>query len=834
MEPEREEYTPTEYLRRLTSKARRILWKAEVEAAALGHEAVGAEHILLAILGFPRTTAARLLQEAKVDTAGLHDALTRSLGRGADRRAGRRPLSAQARNTLRASALEAERMGVRFIGTDHLLLGVLANAGRTSSEVLRAAGLDFSAVRRHVEAAYRPGRVGGSRRSGRGSGRAESRSALARFGQDFTDAVRHGKLDPVVGRLDEMDRMIEILLRRGKNNPVLVGDAGVGKTAIVEGLAQRIAAGDVPEALRDKHIIALNLGAIIAGTKYRGEFEERVQALIREIRARDDVIAFIDEVHTVVGAGGAAGSLDAANMFKGYLARGELRVIGATTWREYRRYIANDKSLTRRFQPIDVGEPKDEDALSIVEALRPVYESYHGVAITDEALAASVRMSRRYLSHRQLPDKAIDLLDEASAKAKVELLSAPERILGLEERLRKLEYKRGELGVEGDPAEVLELANAEAQVREELRDERQAWRSEIEGIVPEVGVEAIAGILALWSGVPLPILIESEVDRFLDVEVELAKRVVAQDDALNELARSLRRAVAGMRDLRRPIGSFLMLGESGVGKTESAKALAEFVSGDEQKLVRVDMGEFSEWHNVSRLIGSPPGFAGYEESGELTEAVRRNPFSVVLFDDVDKAHPRTLQVLLQIMEDGHITDASGRPVDFRHTVLLMTSNFGVDIIGGPTIGFGAGAESVRRHASFEVRMREYARRHLPAEFLNRVDRVLVFRALAEEDIREITRRTLSDVVRRAQDMNVSLHVTTDALEFLVRAAVDRRQGARPIRRLVGQYVDEPLTERIVRDAAAGRVFELRVVDGDPQVVELDRTLGEGTETAAVR
>ena len=693
METDPDEYAPVEYLRRLTSKGRRILWKAEVEAVTVGSPAVGPGHILLAILRSPQTAAARILEEAKVDATRLRDAITEALETGAERRPGRRVLSAQGRNVLRAAALEAERMGVRFIGTEHLLLGVLANAGELGTTALAEAGLDFLGVRRQIEAAYRPGRRSAlTKRRGRGGRRRESASLLDKHGRDFTALAGAGELDPVIGRQPETDRAIEILMRRSKNNPVLVGDAGVGKTAIVEGLAQRISSGDVPDALRDVRIVALNLASLIAGTKYRGEFEERVQGIIDEVRSDPNVILFIDEVHTIVGAGGASGSLDAANMLKGHLARGEIRVIGATTWREYRRYVANDKSLVRRFQPIDVAEPKDDDAIAIVEVLRPVYESYHGVEILDEALDASVRMSRRYLSGRQLPDKAIDLIDEAAARAKVIRLTAPDRIRQLERSLRDRARERSALDGDADSDRVLELANAESQLREELRDERRAWRDEIEAQTPRVGAAEIANVLSRWSGVPMPLLVQAESRRFLSVESELRKRIVGQDDALTELGRSLRRAMAGMRDELHPIGSFLLLGEPGVGKTETAKALAGFVSGAEDNLVRIDMTEFSEWHNVSRLIGSPPGYVGYEDAGELTERVRRNPFSVVLFDDVEKAHPRSLQVLLQIMEDGILTDATGRRVDFRNTIILMTSNFGVDQIRGPKIGFDTHAE----------------------------------------------------------------------------------------------------------------------------------------------
>ncbi len=827
MESTRDEYEPVEYLRRLTTKGRRILAQAELEATSLGHSSVGADHLLLAILASPQTAAARILREAHVDVLKLRGAVVAALGPGGDHATGRRPLGSGGRNALRAAALEAERTGVRFIGTEHLLLGVLAHHGRLAGEGLRQAGLDFRSVRRRIEASYRPGRVGGGGRRAVPRGRRRAKSPLAEYGHDVTRAAERGDLDPVVGRRAEMDRMIEILVRRTKNNPVLVGDAGVGKTAIVEGLAQRIKRGDVPPDLRAARIVALDLAATIAGTKYRGEFEERVQGVIAEARGDSNVILFIDEVHTVVGAGGAAGSLDAANMLKGHLSRGELRLIGATTWREYRRYIANDKSLTRRLQPIDVGEPDDESAIAIVQGLRPVYEQYHGVKISDEALLASVSMSRRYLTERQLPDKAIDLIDEAAAKAKVARLTAPERLRQLEQRLDDLATQRADLGVDGQPAHVLELAAAEAKLREELRDERRAWEAEARANTPVIGVHEVAGIVSRWSGVPMPTLIEAEAERFLAIESLLQKRVVGQDEALGEFARSLRRAVAGMRDPRRPIGSFLLVGPTGVGKTETAKAAAEFVSGDELKLVRVDMSEFGEWHAVSRLVGSPPGYVGHDQAGELTEAVRRNPFSVVLFDDVEKAHPRTLHILLQVMEDGVLTDANGRTVDFRSTIIVLTSNLGVEESRGPKIGFTSGlAQQAGERAAFESRMREHARRHLPAEFLNRIDRLLVFHDLGDAELREIARRLLSAAILRARAVGLELHVTSEALDYVVRVGAARNQGARPVRQLVSRYVDEPLTEHVVDGDGAGKVFELRVEDGEPVVVQVQRAVTE--------
>ncbi len=825
MDREPDEYTPVEYLRRLTGRGRRVIQHAELEAARLGHDAVGPGHVLLAILESPQTAAARALRDSGIHLEPLRNTLLDTLPPGYARDDGRRPLSAQGRNVLRSAALEAERMGVRFIGTEHLLLGALANTGRLTSGALAAAGVDFRSLRRRIEAAYQPGSPGrGRRRRGRWRGRgrrSKPRSMLAEYGSDFTNAARTGDLDPVIGRQLEMDRAIEVLLRRTKNNPVLVGDAGVGKTAIAEGLAHRIVKGDVPDELQDKRLVSLSLPGMIAGAKYRGEFEERVQQLIAEVRKSGDVILFIDELHTVIGAGGAAGSLDAANLLKGHLARGEVQVIGATTWREYRRYIANDKSLNRRFQPIDVDEPSDEDAVEILKALRPIYESYHGVEVTDDAVDASVHLSRRYVTSRQLPDKAIDLVDEAAARAKVQRQTPPTRILELLRRIKELD---AEIATESESPDdsvhpPASRRRVRDQVADELRDERAAWEAEFGSDRPVITPHEIAEVLSSWIGVPLPTLAENDSDRFLHMEDDLRKRVVGQDDVLAELGRALRRALAGMRDERRPIGSFLFLGESGVGKTETAKALAQFVSGTDDNLVRVDMSEMSEYHSISRLIGSPPGYVGFDEAGGLTEAVRRNPYSVVLFDDVEKAHPRTLQVLLQIMEDGLLTDANGRHVDFRNTIVVLTSNLGVDQVTGPSIGFEPSSESARRYTAYESRIREYARRQLPGEFLNRLDRLVVFRALEEEDIREIARRTLSDAILRAENLGIRLHITSEALDFIVNVTLGRQAGARPIAQLVGEYVDQPLTDHVMQESTEGREFELRVQGDKPTIVE---------------
>ena len=820
------EYEPAEYLRRLTTKARAIISGAASEAVDLGHANVGAGHLLLAILAAPQTMAARLLREAQVDFPKLRQVVVASLGAGSDQGAARPSLNLEGRSVLRGAALEADRNGVRFIGTEHLLLGVLAYQGRDVAKAMQKAGLDFRTVRKRVAASYNPGRVSGRGRQAHPGRSRRSESALAQFGRDLTVAAKKGDLDPVIGRCAEMDRMIQILVRRTKNNPVLVGDAGVGKTAIVEGLAHRVGVGDVPSDLRSARIVALDLAATIAGTKYRGEFEERLQSIVAEVRKDVNIILFIDEVHTIVGAGGASGSLNAANMLKAHLVRGEVRVIGATTWHEYRRFIADDKALARRLQPIDVGEPDDESAIAIVNVLRPVYEQFHGVEISDDALRASVSMSRRYLIERQLPDKAIDLMDEAAAQAKVMHLTRPERIRQLERRLADIAGKREELGLDGNAREVLNFAAAEAKIREELRDEQRAWQVAVRSKAPSIGTVEVACVVSRWTGVPMPALVASDSQRVLAIETVLAKRIVGQTDALAEFARSLRRSAVGMRDIQRPIGSFLIVGPTGVGKTEMAKALAECVSGDEGKMVRVDMSEFGEWNAVSRLIGSPPGYVGHDHAGELTEAVRRNPFSVVLFDDVDKAHPRSVQVMLQIMEDGRLTDATGRPVDFRNTIVVMTSNLGIDELTGPKIGFDSEARRVGEHAVFESRMRDFARRHLPAEFLNRIDRLLVFRDLGDEELREIARRTLSDATLRAKALDIELHVTSEALDYVVRVAASRNQGARPVRQLVAQHVDEPLAEYHVNGQAMGQAFEFQIRSGKPNVVMIQRGIGK--------
>ncbi len=660
---------------------------------------------------------------------------------------------------------------------------------------------------------------GGGRRFdlGRGSRR---ESVLEQFGVNLTARARNGALDPVIGRNIETERMVEILMRRTKNNPVLVGSAGVGKTAVVEGLAQRVARREVPAALRDQHLISLNISAMIAGTKYRGEFEDRVKRLIKEVTEADNVILFVDEVHMILGAGGAIGSLDAANLLKPALARGQLRMIGATTWEEYRRHVANDKALYRRFQPIQVEEPSPEDAVEIMHGLRERYEEFHGLPIADDALAAAVKLSKRYLSQRFLPDKSIDLMDEALARAKVSRLMPPKRVRILRRELEDLRAVRESLPDDAAAADVLDIATQEAELREDLLSERRDWYAELERSRRAITTGDIQEVLAQWTGVPLGNVSAEAADRYLGMEQALEKRVVGQDEAVREVSRSLRRAAAGLKDANRPIGVFLFVGPSGVGKSELAASLTEFTVGSDDKLIRVDMGEMTNLHNVSRLIGSPPGYVGHDEGGHVAERVRRDPYGVVLFESIDKAHSAVRTILLQIMEEGFLTDGTGRKVDFRNTIVILTMGTGAAASG--QIGFESESDHGGYSRATETRIMSQIKRELPAEFINRIDRQILFRKLEEADYREIGRRTLSAFAGQAAKQGMTVSFAGDVLEHFVRRTVERDDGARPLRHMVENEVEDPLATRIIegdRDETAA--YEVTLEDGAIKIVEMD-------------
>ncbi|MDP6349805.1 MAG: ATP-dependent Clp protease ATP-binding subunit, partial [Chloroflexota bacterium] len=640
------------------------------------------------------------------------------------------------------------------------------------------------------------------------------------MGVDLTAAARRDELDPVIGRAEEIERVIQILSRRTKNNPALVGDPGVGKTAIVEGLAQRIVSGDVPESLKGRRLLTLDIGSLVAGTKYRGEFEDRVKRLIKEVTEADNVILFVDEVHMILGAGDAVGSLDAANLLKPALARGQLRMIGATTWEEYRRHVANDKALYRRFQPIQVEEPSPEDAIEIMHGLRERYEEFHGLPIADDALAAAVKLSKRYLSQRFLPDKAIDLMDEALARAKVSRLMPPERVRDLRRELEDLRAVRESLPDDAAAADVLDIATQEAELREDLLSERRDWYAELERTRRAITTEDVEEVLAQWTGVPLGNVSAEAADRYLGMEQALEKRVVGQDEAVREVSRSLRRAAAGLKDANRPIGVFLFVGPSGVGKSELAAALTEFTIGSDDKLIRVDMGEMTDRHNVSRLIGSPPGYVGHDEGGHVAERVRRDPYGVVLFDSIDKAHSAVRTILLQIMEEGFLTDGASRKVDFRNTIVILTMGAGVAASG--QIGFELESDHGGYSQATETRIMSQVKRDLPAEFINRIDRQILFRKLEEADYREIGRRTLSAFAGQAAEQGVTVSFAGDVLEYFVRRTVERDDGARPLRHMLESEVEDPLATRIIEgDGDEAAAYEVTLQDGDIKIVEMD-------------
>ncbi|MBX5475628.1 MAG: ATP-dependent Clp protease ATP-binding subunit [Clostridia bacterium] len=783
---------------RYSERAQRVIILAQEEARRLNYNYVGTEHLLLGLIREGSGIAAKALQNLGIDLDHVRAEVEKVIGRGNQPVSGEIGYTPRAKKVVMELALEeARQLGHNYVGTEHILLGLIREGEGVAARVLENMGADLERVQREVIKLL-GGTMPQQGQPVRGRRTKSNTPALDNFGRDLTQMAEEGKLDPVVGRDKEIQRVIQILSRRTKNNPVLIGEPGVGKTAIVEGLAQRIAEGTVPELLKDRRVVALDLGAMVAGSKYRGEFEDRLKKVMEEIRRAGNVILFIDEMHTIIGAGAAEGAIDAANILKPALARGELQAIGATTLDEYRKHVEKDAALERRFQPVMVDEPSVADTIAILKGLRDRYEAHHRVRITDEAIEAAARLSDRYVADRFLPDKAIDLIDEAASKKRLQAFVMPPALQEVEQRLEMIR-KEKEAAVQSQEFEkAAALRDQEQKLQQELEKERQTWQNTQVMEQLDITADDVAQIVADWTGIPVKQLTQEESERLLKLEEVLHSRVIAQDDAVRAVARAIRRAHAGLKDPRRPIGSFIFLGPTGVGKTELAKALAEALFGDEDAMITIDMSEYTERHTVSRLVGAPPGYVGYEEGGQLTEAVRRKPYSVVLLDEIEKAHPEVFNLLLQVLEEGRLTEAKGRTVDFRNTVLIMTSNVGADLIKRQTqMGFRTQQDEQADYEAMKKKIMDEVRRTFRPEFLNRIDDIIVFHSLTKEHLKSIVELLLKRLNERLAEQGYHLTVTERAKEIIVDEGADVEFGARPLRRAITRLVEDPLSEEVL-------------------------------------
>ncbi len=800
---------------RFTEKARRVVVFAQEEARMLHQNYIGTEHLLLGLIREEDGVAARALESLGINLEDVRNQVEDMVGKGSSMPAGHIPFTPRAKKVLELSLREALQLGHNYIGTEHILLGLIREGEGVAAQVLTNLNADLERVRNSVIQLL-SGYYGKEQQGEelRGSGR-ERGSLLDEFGRNLTRLAREGKLDPVIGRGNEIQRVMQILSRRTKNNPVLIGEPGVGKTAIVEGLAQNIVKNEVPETLADKNIYTLDLGSLVAGSKYRGEFEERLKRVMKEIRERGDILLFVDELHTLVGAGAAEGAIDAASILKPALARGELQTIGATTLDEYRKHVEKDAALERRFQPILVGEPTVDETIDILKGLRDRYEAHHRVSITDEALNAAAHLADRYISDRFLPDKAIDLVDEAASKMRISTLMLPPEVKEVDGKLQKMRHEKEEAIEDQDFEKAASLRDKEKKLIAKKRQMEEAWRQPKERKVIKVTDEEIADIVSLWTGIPVVQLTEEELTKLLRMEDVLHQRVVGQDEAIKSLAKSIRRARAGLKDPKRPSGSFIFLGPSGVGKTELAKTLAEFLFGNEEALVQLDMSEYMEKHTVSRLVGSPPGYVGYDEGGQLTELVRRHPYSVILLDEIEKAHTDVFNILLQILEDGHLTDAQGRRVDFKHSIIIMTSNIGAGYIAkGVPLGFTEHGESgTIAYDDMKKRVTSELKHVFKPEFLNRVDDVIVFHQLTREEVRAIVDLMFERLRHQLKGQGMDVELTDAARDVLAEEGYDPALGARPLRRAIQRLVEDSLSESILSGKfAAGERIEVDAKD----------------------
>jgi len=810
---------------RFTERAKSAIEKAQAAAEELGHSYVGSEHLLLGLIREGVGQGARILRLNGLTDALVTGLVEKNLGRG-DSGASVQGLSPRAKRIVELAIGDAGRLGHNFVGTEHLLLGLLREPDSTAARIITGTGCDLNKLYTDVLSSFGPREgqrsAAGKAPAGPASRRTDTKT-LDQYSLDLSEAARLSRLDPVIGRDREIHRVLQILSRRSKNNPVLIGEPGVGKTAVAEGLAQRVAIGNVPEDLRGKRIVSLDLTAMLAGTKYRGDFEDRIKNVLAEVKKAGDIILFVDELHTIMGAGAAEGAIDAANILKPALSRGEVQMIGATTLDEYRKHIEKDAALERRFQPVTVDEPTTEESIAILRGLRDRYEAHHKLSISDEAIEAAVNLSSRYISDRYLPDKAIDLMDEACSAVRMESRTPPEELKTVEARIEALAREKEEAVKSQDFEAAARLRDQEKEQREELQKLRRDWDIRENGCRRSVHAEDIAAVVSLWTGIPVQSLTRDESERLIQMEDILYYRVIGQDDAVSAVSRAVRRGRVGLKDPRRPIGSFLFLGPTGVGKTELCKALAEAVFGDENAMIRLDMSEFMEKHTVSKLIGSPPGYVGYDEGGQLTEKVRRKPYSVILFDEIEKANEDVFNILLQIMDDGHLTDSQGRKVNFKNTIVVMTSNVGARLITErrQSLGFSSGDEE--RSDTTSLVMGELRRAFKP-EFLNRIDETIVFRRLSKDNILSIARNLAAVSAKRMADMGINLEISPEALELLADKGYDSVYGARPLRRCIQSMLEDTVAEMVLTGAlSAGDKADAVVRDGQIFIEKTDST-----------
>ena len=782
-----------------TQKANDALNSAISSAESLGHTYVGSEHILLGLLAESGGMAYTALSARKVTYKEVEQIIKSGIGIGSPTVLSPNDFTPRAKNIIDTAILQGRGMGHSYIGTEHILMGIIREGTGAATEILSQLGVQPQDLLNDLTQAL--GSSTGSKSNAKGESKEKSDTpTISKYGRDLTVLATQGRIDPVIGRQQEIERVIQILSRRTKNNPCLIGEPGVGKTAIAEGLALKIATGEVPELLRNKRIISLDLTGMVAGTKYRGDFEERIRNAIEEVQKAGDVILFIDEVHTLIGAGSAEGAVDAANILKPSLARGEIQVIGATTLEEYRKHIEKDAALERRFQPVTVGEPTEDEAIEILRGLRDKYEAHHKIKITDNAIIAAVKMSSRYIGDRYLPDKAIDLVDEAASRVRLRAFTAPPDLKALEDKLKSLGEEMESAVNSQDFERAAEIRDEKNKIAKDLENERQLWKEKNNRSTGEVGEQEIAAIVSQWTGIPVVQLTQEESQRLLRMEDELHERIVGQDEAVSAVARAIRRGRAGLKDPKRPSGSFIFLGPTGVGKTELCKTLAESMFGDENAMIRLDMSEYMEKHTVSRLVGSPPGYVGYDEGGQLTEKVRRKPYSVVLFDEIEKAHPDVFNMLLQILEDGILTDSQGRRVDFKNCVIIMTSNVGAKMIaqsGAKTLGFSADSSETASDKKIREAVMGELKNVFRPEFLNRVDDIIVFRQLTKENIDEIAGRMLASLSKRVKELDFELEFSQDAVTEIGKAGFDPVYGARPLRRAIQQKIEDKLSEEML-------------------------------------